>query len=485
MYKTEFEHENNTNYLVIMPDAGGEHNDYQQKMISRNKINGLLPVSIRNINNRQNYYYDITSRQQLSKLYEYNKITLDGVYNICTSISDIVKSINDYMLDLDRVIVEPEYMYINMKNKKISFAYCPDIKHVFSDDIKLLFEYIIEHFDHNSDRDELMKVYEIYHKVVHDEYNPQELSDLVSCSQPQEEILRDDHGSIDISIDSGMHNNSIIPDKKHEKSSEIKDQNIKKAVPYENIHTDKEEFNKKTFSYLKSARLAVIIIILYTAVALFYPKIAIIKMDMVISFTVIIVGLAVNVMLGKKIKNPDVFTNITTDNYSQPYLKSSNGDGGEYTSNKLFESENPITSGNMAAGLSEDQNRQIYEGNTILLSEYADDEEKKCGLRLVPENLCKAGEKTQDIKQEAIEICTFPCVIGSMKPYCDVIISNRIISRVHACIKKEDDKCYIEDMNSTNGTFVNDIRIKPDEKKKIANGDTIQIAALSYIVEIT
>ena len=82
MYKTEFEHENNTNYLVIMPDAGGEHNDYQQKMISRNKINGLLPVSIRNINNRQNYYYDITSRQQLSKLYEYNKITLDGVYNI-------------------------------------------------------------------------------------------------------------------------------------------------------------------------------------------------------------------------------------------------------------------------------------------------------------------------------------------------------------------------------------------------------------------
>ena len=41
MYKTEFEHENNTNYLVIMPDAGGEHNDYQQKMISRNTFSTI------------------------------------------------------------------------------------------------------------------------------------------------------------------------------------------------------------------------------------------------------------------------------------------------------------------------------------------------------------------------------------------------------------------------------------------------------------
>ena len=42
---------------------------------------------------------------------------------------------------------------------------------------------------------------------------------------------------------------------------------------------------------------------------------------------------------------------------------------------------------------------------------------------------------------------------------CDVELNDPDVSRLHAVVRRVDDSLAIEDLNSTNGTFVNDRRI--------------------------
>lgn len=62
----------------------------------------------------------------------------------------------------------------------------------------------------------------------------------------------------------------------------------------------------------------------------------------------------------------------------------------------------------------------------------------------------------------------------------DIRIDRMTISQFHARIHKEDDGFYIEDLNSTNGTFVNEELLVYREQRKLACNDIVQFADIRY-----
>ena len=66
-------------------------------------------------------------------------------------------------------------------------------------------------------------------------------------------------------------------------------------------------------------------------------------------------------------------------------------------------------------------------------------------------------------------------VIGSSKEMADIIISETGISRTHAKLIKEDDKYFIKDLNSTNGTYVNDTPLVSYQIMQLNPGDIIRL----------
>lgn len=62
----------------------------------------------------------------------------------------------------------------------------------------------------------------------------------------------------------------------------------------------------------------------------------------------------------------------------------------------------------------------------------------------------------------------------------DIRIERETISQFHARIHKEDDGYYIEDLNSTNGTFVNEEVLVYREQRKLACNDIVQFADIRY-----
>lgn len=68
------------------------------------------------------------------------------------------------------------------------------------------------------------------------------------------------------------------------------------------------------------------------------------------------------------------------------------------------------------------------------------------------------------------------------RPYNDVVIDNLAISGEHAVLQMAGHDVFIEDLNSTNGTYVNG---KAAKKQQLHNGDTIEVGKykIKFVLE--
>jgi predicted component of type VI protein secretion system len=74
----------------------------------------------------------------------------------------------------------------------------------------------------------------------------------------------------------------------------------------------------------------------------------------------------------------------------------------------------------------------------------------------------------------------FPCTVGKMAGCVDHVLSDDSVSRIHARFDRQDNHIFITDMNSTNGTYKNGLRMQPQETLEIEPGDEIRFGNLHY-----
>lgn len=75
----------------------------------------------------------------------------------------------------------------------------------------------------------------------------------------------------------------------------------------------------------------------------------------------------------------------------------------------------------------------------------------------------------------------FPFLVGKRKEDVDFAISDYAASRVHARFVEKEDGIYIEDLNSTNGTFKNGLRMQPYESRRVESEDEIRLGKSVFI----
>ena len=158
-----YERNNGVNYAVINSDKDSDwDNDYEIKMLMHNTPQHFLEFTINEIDDEKSIYYDISSKQQLSRLFEYGKVTMEDVKVLFSNLSEMVRVIDEYMLNLDRVMLNPKHIYVSLADKKYSFMYLPSDSNIsFYDNMRSLFEYILERFDHSVEKSSLVRFYEI------------------------------------------------------------------------------------------------------------------------------------------------------------------------------------------------------------------------------------------------------------------------------------------------------------------------------------
>ena len=204
----KYERNNNISYAVVDITDSNELVEYEMKMLMRNRPDYFLQFSINEINSRKCIYYDITSKQQLSTLLEYGKVNMSDVQSLLGNISKMARVVNEYMLNLDRVILDPGCIYISLVDKKVYFMYSLlDNNTDFYGKMRSLYEYILERFDHSIEKIRLVKFYEAYQRILVRDYTPYNLMQLFEDNEDESNSV--DKSGSDNTAEGGEYSNII------------------------------------------------------------------------------------------------------------------------------------------------------------------------------------------------------------------------------------------------------------------------------------
>lgn len=94
----------------------------------------------------------------------------------------------------------------------------------------------------------------------------------------------------------------------------------------------------------------------------------------------------------------------------------------------------------------------------------------------------QAQRKLETSKGKLVAVIDGPVMtLGKKKGEADVVLEDASVSRLHARITKEQDVHYLEDLNSTNGTFKNGLQLQPYEKRELEEGDEVRLGRVTLI----
>lgn len=82
---------------------------------------------------------------------------------------------------------------------------------------------------------------------------------------------------------------------------------------------------------------------------------------------------------------------------------------------------------------------------------------------------------------ERILLNKSPILIGRLADSVDFVIENRAVGKIHAEVKKIGEQYFIIDLNSVNGTYVNDERLICNMETQMKDGDKITLANETYM----
>ncbi len=97
--------------------------------------------------------------------------------------------------------------------------------------------------------------------------------------------------------------------------------------------------------------------------------------------------------------------------------------------------------------------------------------------------VCKTEHKlygTNKGNKYHINLERLPCTVGKMAGSVDVVIRDNTVSRIHARFTKQEEGICVTDMNSTNGTFKNGLRLEPNETVVVEQGDELRFGRMTF-----
>ncbi|MCR5210179.1 MAG: FHA domain-containing protein [Lachnospiraceae bacterium] len=450
--KQEFKRTATRNYIAV-EKAEGYRDDYQITMIMENNIKGLLKMENRQTDGREYLYYDISSLQPLIRMYEHKGLSGMDIRSTVRNIVNALKEADEYMLEMSHIVLSPSCIYTDPDDRSIHMMFYPYDEDKEMKGMMELAEFFLERIE-RSDPDAAVFAYNFYKTVRKENYV---LADLEAVAD--EGIVQKDGVKGVSSVRQNDGPGKIFNSENRQlTSSKCETINICKRTP-----TKASQDEKIPFALLAGgfSLMAVICLLVMSGIIPGVGQNAgekIVAAALAVSFLAALIVCTVNRL--KKDKPTDLKNSMNTERAETDKTAM---DGSVPEKPDDFDSFfNDMTPGDLNGEDSKKENVSGNEntfGKTVFLS---DDNEK-------PDNIL------EDRKGKEYRIDHFPFLIGKMADSADLVLNDRTVSRIHARITTENDHYFIQDCNSTNGTFLNGMELKGDEMAMLSKNDEIEI----------
>ena len=388
-YHKDYRH----NYLIIREDEM-TGDDYQRKMITENRIRGLLPCQIRYINGETLLYYEITSKQSVKGLFEGKHLTMKELKSLFISLKMVMEETASFLLPEDGLLIEPDMIFTELEKDEFYFVYDPLLD--LAEKEQFVLDEIVEWFGEEEQPENVPEPEKEIHEMQMEEpypcYEEQELAEnpaiqrLISTQAAKVYLVC----AVFLSVVLGY----------------------------------------LTYTYELSEKLLV-----FSYAGFFLAGLLVI-----LSLGAVIV----RKLSGRKQKRE-------TENLSFRETEE------EMFSHGIYEE----------ARSERVQGQRKEYGDTVYIPWTANSENKLYGVG-------------KDNKFH-IDLNRLPITVGKLAGSVDMVIDNQSISRVHARFTREGTRICMTDLNSTNGTFKNGLRLTPNTSEILEPGDEIRLGKLKFV----
>ena len=451
--RAEYKRDMNHNYLILYGEDEINTDSYQVRMLVGNVIPSLLKCRIQGMDGRFLVYFDITSKQALSVLYEEKKM---GVEDLRLIFGGFVKAMEDaaeYLMNPGQFIISPEYIYTDIEKQEIYFCMMPGYE---KEQFQFLTEYILPKIDHQ-DQDAVILGYGVYKRAMEDSFHLEHIKEELYKTQGQQ-------GTTTTKAEQ-MKTES-------EQRQESEDFNPEEEGFWENEEINQEFVRdgekSKRLSLPQKTGVIVLAAILLCGIAAItlMGYLPYLETGTILGIIIVLVACVMLFVYVSKIKKkPGELRQGREEERDKP-----KGITGKVPTDQTDQSQNTIKSVVKSTNKPVVKSSQLHAdyGETVVLS---------AGAVSGPASL---------VSKEPGELATIYInedltVIGKLETACDAVISLPTVSRIHAKIRKKEDAYYLTDMNSRNGTAVNGRLLLPDEEYRLEPEDEVDFAQARYI----
>ena len=183
--KISFRRDAALNYMVIENVEKFSEDDFMVKMLRYNSIPQLLGTDHEYINGRVNLLYDISSKQTLLALLEAERLSYGMLKSFVLSVRALVESLGEYLLDVNNVILKKECIFEDLKSGKYMFCYDPYYNGDMKMELGMLFDEFLSVVDYE-DAAAVKLLYDINRECHREGFTVDTLVDFAKEETPEQ-----------------------------------------------------------------------------------------------------------------------------------------------------------------------------------------------------------------------------------------------------------------------------------------------------------
>lgn len=430
------------NYLILRGEQTVDTSSYQVRMLTGNVIPSVLKCHLQNLDGKELFYYDITSRQSIAVLFEEKKFREEDLQLIFGGVVHAIEELTEFLMNPELLILQPEYIYLDVESRAVYFCCLPGAQKDIQTQFRSLTEYILPKLNHE-DPGAVKLGYGIYRKTLEEGFGLEAIKAAVYQLQetPEEEVCTEEVQREPVSCEEeNAAGAQECPRILEESASGIE-------------RTEHHTGSRKNFPVKMIAGCGVGVLVLLAVLgAGVLGLLPWVPIELVMGAGILLLAagaLAIWIIEKKKRKKEDE-AQWRQKVKKEPVYKPESDSDATRTQEDQPEEKNEIL------------------GETVVLS---------AGMSSGPASLVsrEPGElATIFLDQELI-------VVGKLINAADAVIPVPTVSRVHARIRKKEGGYYLADLNSRNGTSVNGRMLKADEEYLLQDEDQVDFAQARYV----
>ena len=146
--QVDYKRDVNHSYLILQGPEEVNTSGYQTRMILCNQFSSLLSCTIKGMDGKNLFYFEITSRQSLVDRYAGKEMKREDIFQIFQGMVRAAQELGSYLLDARNLILAPDFIYLEAGETDIRFCYLPGYEKEVGEQFRQLAEYILPKFDH-------------------------------------------------------------------------------------------------------------------------------------------------------------------------------------------------------------------------------------------------------------------------------------------------------------------------------------------------